>query len=35
VVLLAPACASYDQYSGFEERGQDFHDLVLALETRA
>lgn len=35
VVLLAPACASYDQYSGFEERGQDFHRLVLALETRA
>ena len=31
VVLLAPACASFDQYSGFEERGEDFRHLVLAL----
>ena len=27
-VLLAPACASYDQYANFEERGQHFRALV-------
>jgi UDP-N-acetylmuramoylalanine--D-glutamate ligase len=32
VVLLAPACASFDQYSGFEARGLDFQRRVLALE---
>jgi UDP-N-acetylmuramoylalanine--D-glutamate ligase len=31
VVLLAPACASFDQYSGFEERGDDFRRRVMAL----
>lgn len=31
-VLLSPACASYDQYSGFEERGEDFVAQVRALE---
>jgi len=31
VVLLAPACASFDQYSGFEARGEDFRSLVNGL----
>lgn len=31
VVLLSPACASFDQYPNFEVRGKAFHDLVLAL----
>jgi UDP-N-acetylmuramoylalanine--D-glutamate ligase len=34
VVLLAPACASFDQYSGFEARGDHFRWLVNDL-TRA
>jgi UDP-N-acetylmuramoylalanine--D-glutamate ligase len=31
VVLLSPACASFDQYRNFEIRGAAFHDLVTAL----
>lgn len=31
VVLLSPACASFDQYRNFEIRGQHFRDLVIAL----
>jgi UDP-N-acetylmuramoylalanine--D-glutamate ligase len=31
VVLLAPACASFDQYKDFEERGEHFRALVRAL----
>ena len=30
-VLLSPACASFDQYSDFEARGDHFRQLVLAL----
>ncbi|MGB1235399.1 MAG: UDP-N-acetylmuramoyl-L-alanine--D-glutamate ligase [Planktomarina sp.] len=31
VVLLAPACASFDQYDSFETRGTHFTDLVNGL----
>ncbi len=32
-VLLAPACASFDQFDNFEHRGRVFKDLVNALAT--
>jgi UDP-N-acetylmuramoylalanine--D-glutamate ligase len=32
-VLLSPACASFDQYSDFEARGDHFRQLVQALAT--
>jgi UDP-N-acetylmuramoylalanine--D-glutamate ligase len=31
VVLLSPACASFDRYRNFEVRGDRFRELVLAL----
>jgi UDP-N-acetylmuramoylalanine--D-glutamate ligase len=33
VVLLSPACASFDAYRDFEERGEHFRSLVEALGT--
>jgi UDP-N-acetylmuramoylalanine--D-glutamate ligase len=32
VVLLSPACASFDQFKDFEVRGAYFKKLVAALD---
>lgn len=33
-VLLSPACASFDMFKGFEDRGDQFMRLVLGMEGR-
>jgi UDP-N-acetylmuramoylalanine--D-glutamate ligase len=35
IVLLAPACASFDQFKSYEHRGRVFKDAVLALAEQA
>ena len=32
VVLLSPACASYDQFANFAKRGDAFRELVMTLD---
>ena len=34
-VLLAPACASFDQFDGYEHRGRVFKELVRSLQEKA
>jgi UDP-N-acetylmuramoylalanine--D-glutamate ligase len=34
VVLLSPACTSFDAYDNFERRGEEFRSLVDALPPR-
>jgi UDP-N-acetylmuramoylalanine--D-glutamate ligase len=34
IVLLAPACASFDQFESYEHRGRIFKQTVLALQDR-
>jgi len=34
VVLLSPACASWDQYKCFEDRGTEFKRIVKELKEK-
>ena len=34
VVVLAPACASFDQFTSYEHRGRVFKELVKAAEKK-
>jgi UDP-N-acetylmuramoylalanine--D-glutamate ligase len=35
VVLLSPACASFDMFDDFEDRGRQFKELVASLAVKA
>jgi len=35
VVLLAPACSSFDQFENYEQRGRVFKELVAGLEKQS
>jgi UDP-N-acetylmuramoylalanine--D-glutamate ligase len=35
VVLLAPACSSFDQFENYEQRGSSFKELVAKLDNRS
>jgi UDP-N-acetylmuramoylalanine--D-glutamate ligase len=35
VVLLAPACASFDQFKSYEHRGRVFKEIVQELAVEA
>jgi UDP-N-acetylmuramoylalanine--D-glutamate ligase len=35
VVVLAPACASFDQFTSYEHRGRAFKELVRAMEKKS
>ena len=34
VVVLAPACASFDQFNSYEHRGRVFKELVRAMAAK-